>query len=340
MLSALKFLSVLTLAAVLFGCSNEVQRSSRMPAPPPTVAQDFDMLDPYGDWIQVPGLGDVWKPRVPYDWSPYRYGNWEWTDRGWMWMSDEEFGWVVYHYGSWEYQEGLGWVWIPGYEWSPARVTWFVTDQFVGWAPLPPSGMMVPRPQDDAPGRWWSFVEPRYFAHSGVNGFRHHGSPQFGGTGRDRPPDVDEIARMSGGEIPRLRTESQTVQRHGRNLLRVGTRREQPVGVSQPPSTPAPIPPPTNLPIGRQRGGVQHPPAPTPTPTPTPPPAPTPTPTPPVRTQPKRPVHPSGPSGSGQQPTGGVKVNKRVPVIRQEKPPVADTVKSVPKKDSRPGRRR
>src|SRR6266496_1683468 len=32
-----------------------------------------------------------------------------------------------------------GWVWIPGTVWAPAWVTWTYNDNYVGWAPLPPS---------------------------------------------------------------------------------------------------------------------------------------------------------------------------------------------------------
>jgi hypothetical protein len=32
-----------------------------------------------------------------------------------------------------------GWVWVPGYDWAPAWVSWRHADGFAGWAPLPPA---------------------------------------------------------------------------------------------------------------------------------------------------------------------------------------------------------
>src|SRR6266536_813741 len=44
-----------------------------------------------------------------------------------------------YHDGTWVYTDRYGWVWIPGTVWAPAWVTWTYNDNYVGWAPLPPS---------------------------------------------------------------------------------------------------------------------------------------------------------------------------------------------------------
>jgi len=38
---------------------------------------------------------------------------------------------------------GLGWVWVPGYEWAPAWVSWRYGDEYVGWAPLPPAAVWI-----------------------------------------------------------------------------------------------------------------------------------------------------------------------------------------------------
>ena len=32
----------------------------------------------------------------------------------------------------------FGWVGVPGNEWAPAWVSWRKSDDYVGWAPLPP----------------------------------------------------------------------------------------------------------------------------------------------------------------------------------------------------------
>ena len=59
---------------------------------------------------------------MPAGWRPYYYGRWEWTTEGWLWVSDEPFGWATYHYGRWSFDGGLGWFWVPGYQWAPAWV--------------------------------------------------------------------------------------------------------------------------------------------------------------------------------------------------------------------------
>lgn len=98
----------------------------------------YDALDPYGDWVQVEGRGYCWRPRVDRGWRPYTDGGWVSTDYGWTWRSNEPFGWAVYHYGRWTRAPRLGWIWVPGTEWGPAWVSWRRSDEYVGWAPLPP----------------------------------------------------------------------------------------------------------------------------------------------------------------------------------------------------------
>jgi len=96
-------------------------------------------LSPYGQWIRLEGDLIVWHPEgLSYDWSPYEYGKWIWTDYGWYWDSFEPFGWATYHYGRWYYDDFYGWIWIPGYRWAPAWVEWRYNSDYIGWAPLPP----------------------------------------------------------------------------------------------------------------------------------------------------------------------------------------------------------
>jgi hypothetical protein len=100
----------------------------------------YDDLASYGHWIQRPRYGWVWTPRVAVaSWRPYQYGHWVWTDLGWTWVSDEPFGWATYHYGRWYDDPDYGWEWIPGDQWAPAWVDWQAGNDYVGWAPLPPS---------------------------------------------------------------------------------------------------------------------------------------------------------------------------------------------------------
>lgn len=121
----------------------------------------YDVLSPLGEWIQVSkdevnsdlsdGNGEgyssisddedvlfIWKPKVEAGWKPYTNGRWEYTNHGWLWVSNEAWGPATSHYGRWWNSPGRGWVWLPGYEWAPAWVRWSVTDDHVGWVPLSP----------------------------------------------------------------------------------------------------------------------------------------------------------------------------------------------------------
>lgn len=98
-----------------------------------------DTLEPYGEWIEVPDYGYCWRPsNVDEDWAPYTDGYWANTDAGWTWVSYEDWGGITYHYGRWARMPGEGWFWVPDYEWAPAWVSWRYSDDYVGWAPLPP----------------------------------------------------------------------------------------------------------------------------------------------------------------------------------------------------------
>ena len=100
----------------------------------------YAALDPLGDWIEVAPYGHCWQPREARTpgWRPYTDGTWVSTAYGWTWKANEPFGWATYHYGRWARIKRLGWVWVPGSEWAPAWVAWRRSEQYVGWAPLPP----------------------------------------------------------------------------------------------------------------------------------------------------------------------------------------------------------
>ena len=101
----------------------------------------YDRLQSDGQWFNDETYGNVWQPDTASNdqyWRPYTDGRWVYTDRGWTWVSNEKFGWATYHYGRWARLNGKGWVWIPGDKWAPAWVSWRESDDYVGWAPLPP----------------------------------------------------------------------------------------------------------------------------------------------------------------------------------------------------------
>ena len=101
----------------------------------------YNNLSSQGDWVQTDNYGYVWQPNVQDpDWRPYSDGHWVYTDEGWTWVADdsEPWGWATYHYGRWANLDGYGWVWVPGYTWAPAWVSWRYGGGYCGWAPLPP----------------------------------------------------------------------------------------------------------------------------------------------------------------------------------------------------------
>jgi hypothetical protein len=98
-------------------------------------------LDGYGEWVDVDGYGQVWRPYttvVGVDFTPYETcGSWVWTDWGWTYACDWDWGWLPFHYGRWGWFDDY-WAWVPDYEWSPAWVEWRGGGGYTGWRPLAP----------------------------------------------------------------------------------------------------------------------------------------------------------------------------------------------------------
>lgn len=203
-----------------------------------------EALAPYGVWMELPRLGEVWEPdAVPAGWRPYTEGRWLYTDDGWTWASDFDWGWAPFHYGRWAHDPVWGWVWVPGDVWGPAWVSWRSGDGFVGWAPLPPDAAWLPDRGfaaefdfDSIPPDWWVFVDPDDFvrpiapAHifnfERERAFLHRSRAEArlayeGGRLIDRGVDVDHIEhvlgrpvhryRLADGDGPRARVEGSAV---------------------------------------------------------------------------------------------------------------------------------
>ena len=99
----------------------------------------YDELAPYGQWVDC-SYGQCWVPaRVEAGWQPYSNGQWIYTQYGWTWVSNDPWGGNPYHYGTWASIPNYGWSWVPGTVWAPAWVTWSYSNNYVGWAPLPPT---------------------------------------------------------------------------------------------------------------------------------------------------------------------------------------------------------
>jgi len=132
----------------------------------PSAHEDFrDALAPYGQWVQTAQYGNVWVPAaesVGPDFTPYYSGGrWNYTDYGWTWVSEYNWGWAPFHYGRWITLPGYGWSWVPGRIWGPAWVHWRSGGGYVGWAPLPPRGVVIARPAIGARWHYWNFVGAR-----------------------------------------------------------------------------------------------------------------------------------------------------------------------------------
>jgi hypothetical protein len=73
-------------------------------------------LNYYGNFMTVPGYGNVWQPYfVGANWSPFQAGGWAfYPGAGYMWVSGYPWGWMPYNYGNWAFAPGYGYVWQPG----------------------------------------------------------------------------------------------------------------------------------------------------------------------------------------------------------------------------------
>ncbi|MEI7981967.1 MAG: DUF6600 domain-containing protein [Bacteroidota bacterium] len=134
-----------------------------------SVRNFYDELLPFGDWINTPDYGYVWRPYTDNqeDFRPYSSGgNWVYTDLGWTWVSDYPWGWATFHYGRWYFDDDLGWMWIPGNEWAPAWVTWGSYNDLWAWAPMGPDMQVNFNTNWYAPQFWWTFVPRQHFCTS------------------------------------------------------------------------------------------------------------------------------------------------------------------------------
>jgi FecR protein len=124
-------------------------------------------LDYYGDWQNVSGYGNAWRPRVDAGWVPYQQGQWiNNYPYGPTWVSNEPWGYAPYHYGRWA-NVGNQWYWIPDGvnttpQYAPALVAFVPLDaNQIGWVPLAPGDPYAPRYYDD---NW----QPHYLTRTSV----------------------------------------------------------------------------------------------------------------------------------------------------------------------------
>lgn len=139
-------LAVMILVALSTG-SGEALAQQAVPqqaiAQPTTEAvqdETRNVLSQYGSFVQHPKYGEVWVPTVtPQGWHPYPPCHWVNTRQyGWYFNDATPWGQIVHHYGRWFHDEQMGWIWIPGAEFSPGWVVWRTSPQWIGWAPTLP----------------------------------------------------------------------------------------------------------------------------------------------------------------------------------------------------------
>jgi hypothetical protein len=124
-------------------------------------------LDAYGDWQNVSGYGNAWRPRVDDGWVPYQQGQWINSNTyGPTWVSSEPWGYAPYHYGRWTSMNNQ-WYWIPDGvnttpSYAPALVAFVSLDaNQTGWVPLGPGDSYAPRYYDE---NW----QPHYLTQNNV----------------------------------------------------------------------------------------------------------------------------------------------------------------------------
>ncbi len=263
-----QFLLLCVLSLLAAGCV-VVDNSTRSDQTSESYAssdEPFPVLNAYGTWVDVGTYGRVWQPAVQSDWRPYTYGQWVWTDRGWMWDSDEPFGWVVYHYGYWTELGSLGWVWVPGTEWSPARVDWYSSGDYVGWAPMCPPQASYPDAYQPGYENYWTVVPAPQFTRLNVGAYRTTTpapktvppASNVRGRATNRPPDIITIQGATHELISPRKTEQDQVRVGRRSVARVRVEQDQNpepprevlYGAPARPDVNAPTTPPSTLPPG------------------------------------------------------------------------------------------
>lgn len=126
------------------------------------------------------GMVFVWKPSTSLAvksvegtepvYVPYSNGKWVNTNSGWYFKANSPAEETTSHYGRWVNNPEAGWLWVPGRVWAPAWVDWKQNDQYISWAPIPPSVYLV-KDEMNTPvidNSNYMIVEKRYFVEPDV----------------------------------------------------------------------------------------------------------------------------------------------------------------------------
>ena len=183
----------------------------------------FASLGHDGRWSFAGSLGWVWRPYTNAGWRPYSNGHWVWTSYGWTWVSYEPFGWATDHYGYWACDNQLGWVWIPGYDWSACRVQWAYYDNYVSWAPLAPPGYYCPRPYTTAGINIWFTIGASHFCDPYPTRYcetPRYDSGYYAQRVKYKSPDRGYVQRYTGASV---RTSTVTFKHKALSRTEMGT---------------------------------------------------------------------------------------------------------------------
>jgi hypothetical protein len=144
----------------------------------PELGYSASALAESGEWVEAEGAR-AWRPFVPRGWRPYAEGFWVTTPSGLTWVGLERWSWLTAHYGQWVPHPSWGWVWYPGYLYSPAQVYWYWGPGWVGWVPGGYYGLSAAGGDfyGYAGGPWsyyrdWTFCPAGYIGTR--DGSRHH----------------------------------------------------------------------------------------------------------------------------------------------------------------------
>ena len=118
---ALLFLTGAAVAAICLSSPPAARAQGMDPAgadDPVTMDDLQQATEPYGDWLDTPEYGRVWRPDqqvVGDDFEPYlTNGRWISADEGWAFESAWVWGWATFHYGRWLYDaRTMRWLWCP-----------------------------------------------------------------------------------------------------------------------------------------------------------------------------------------------------------------------------------
>jgi len=94
-------------------------------------------------WKPAPNLAVGITAGEPPVYQPYTNGQWVHTNNGWYFRAASQHEEITHHYGRWVHTPAMGWLWVPGRVWAPAWVDWREEEEYIAWAPVPPSVYIV-----------------------------------------------------------------------------------------------------------------------------------------------------------------------------------------------------